>query len=53
MNKEADMVKLINKLTGGTTWVAEERLEEYKAAGYKLAASPKKPAPKKPKAKKK
>lgn len=50
------MVKLINKLTCGEMWVAEDRVEEYTAAGYKLAAEPlpeKKPAPKKPKAKKK
>lgn len=32
-------VKMINSL-GGTTWVTEERVEEYKAAGHKLAASP-------------
>lgn len=52
------MVKLINKLTGGVMFVAEERVEEYTAAGYKLAAEtvpskPAKPAAKKPKAKKK
>ena len=48
------MVKFINKLTGSEMWVAEDRVEEYKAAGHKLAAvaSPKKPASK-PKAKKK
>lgn len=34
------MVKLINKRTGSTFWVADERVEEYKAAGHKLAASP-------------
>lgn len=47
------MVKLINKLTGGEMWVADDRAEEYKAAGHKLAASSdaKKPASK-PKAKK-
>lgn len=38
MNEETEMVKLVNRLTGGYMWVAEERLEEYKAAGYKLAA---------------
>lgn len=32
------MVKFINKLTGGSMWVAEDRVEEYKAAGHKLAA---------------
>lgn len=34
------MVKLINKRTGSVFWVADERVEEYKAAGHKLAASP-------------
>lgn len=33
------MVKLINKRTGSAFWVADERVEEYKAAGHKLAAS--------------
>lgn len=52
------MVKFINKLTGGEMWVAEDRVEEYKAAGHKPAADslpekPAKPAAKKPKAKKK
>ena len=32
------MVQFLNKF-GGEMWVAEERVEEYKAAGYKLAAS--------------
>lgn len=49
------MVKFINKLTGGEMWVAEDRVEEYKAAGHKLAAEPfpKKAAAKKSTAKKK
>lgn len=50
------MVKFINKLTGGEMWVAEDRAEEYKAAGHKPAALPKAKAPApatKPKAKKK
>ena len=34
------MVKLINKRTGSSFWVTDERVEEYKAAGHKLAASP-------------
>lgn len=34
------MVKFINKLTGGVMWVAEERVEEYKAAGHKPADKP-------------
>ena len=45
------MVKFINKLTGGDMWVAEDRVEEYKAAGHKLAASDAKPAEEKPKSK--
>ncbi len=52
------MVKFINKLTGGEMWVADDRVEEYKAAGHRLAAKPlpkktAKPAESKPKAKKK
>jgi hypothetical protein len=40
-----DMVKLINPATKTETWVADDRIEEYKAAGYKLAANlnPEKP----------
>ena len=34
------MIKFINKRTGSAFWVADERVEEYKAAGHKLAASP-------------
>lgn len=34
------MVELINVITGTQMWVADERVEEYKAAGHKLAASP-------------
>lgn len=33
------MVKMINKLTGTMMWVAEERVEEYKAAGHLPAVS--------------
>ena len=40
------MVKFINKLTGNEMWVAEDRVEEYKAAGHRLAASYVKPAAK-------
>ena len=47
------MVKFINRLTGNEMWVAEDRVEEYKAAGHRLAAPPKSPAAKKPAAKKK
>lgn len=34
------MIKLINKVTNTPMWVADDRVEEYKAAGHKLAASP-------------
>jgi hypothetical protein len=33
------MVKLVNATTKAPVWVADERVEEYKAAGYKLAAT--------------
>ena len=39
------MVKFINAFTGTEMWVAEDRVEEYKAAGHKLAASPSKGKP--------
>ena len=29
-------VKMINGLTGSEMWVAEERVEEYQAAGHKV-----------------
>lgn len=32
------MIEFINKLTGTRMWVAEERADEYKAAGHKPAA---------------
>ena len=48
------MVKMINCMTGTEMWVAEERVDEYKAAGHKPAVDVKeesaketKPAPKK------
>lgn len=34
------MVEFINAFTGTQMWVADERVEEYKAAGHKLAAEP-------------
>lgn len=37
---------MINALTGSEMWVAENRVDEYKAAGHKLAAEPVKPADK-------
>lgn len=45
------MIKMINALTGGDMWVADNRVNEYKAAGHKLAAEnaekPKKAEPEK------
>lgn len=32
------MVKFVNAVTGSDMWVADDRVEEYKAAGHKLAA---------------
>ena len=37
------MVKFINKHTGTVMLVADERVEEYKAAGHELAAKPETP----------
>lgn len=37
------MVKFINRLTGTEMWVADDRLDEYLAAGHKLAAVTGKP----------
>lgn len=34
------MTKLINAFTGTEMWVADERQDEYIAAGHKLAADP-------------
>ena len=34
------MTKFINGYTQTEMWVADERVEEYKAAGHKLAALP-------------
>lgn len=45
------MIKFINKLTGTEMWVADNRVEEYKAAGHKPAADAEKPAEKPVKAK--
>ena len=45
------MVKMINKHVGNEMLVAEDRVEEYKAAGHKLAASDTEPAKEKPKRK--
>lgn len=32
------MIEFINKLTGNKMWVADNRADEYKAAGHKPAA---------------
>lgn len=32
------MIKFTHAVTGGVMYVAEDRVEEYKAAGHKLAA---------------
>ena len=34
------MVKMINAAFGNEMWVADNRVEEYMAAGHKLAAKP-------------
>ena len=34
------MVEFINNHFGTKMWVAEDRVDEYKAAGHRLAASP-------------
>ena len=40
------MIRLINRDTGGDTWVHEDRLEEYLAAGHRLLPDlPPAPAP--------
>ena len=49
------MVKMINQMTGTETWVADERVEEYKALGHRIfadAPKPEKKAPEKTPAKK-
>jgi len=33
------MVELVNKVTGGRMWVAEDRVDEYLAAGHKKPAA--------------
>ena len=46
------MILFINKVTGTEMWVADNRIEEYKAAGHTLAVVPdaeKKPTDIKPK----
>ena len=41
------MVKMINAVHGNVMYVAEERLEEYKALGHKIKAEEKEDKPKK------
>ena len=38
------MIKFINRLTGTEMWVADDRAEEYRAAGHKPAVSGIEPA---------
>ncbi|MBQ7562759.1 MAG: hypothetical protein IJT16_02080 [Lachnospiraceae bacterium] len=38
------MKHLINRLTGGDMWVADNRVDKYLAAGHRLAAFTVKPA---------
>ena len=45
------MVKMIHAQFGNEMWVAEDRVEEYKAAGHKLAVSAAKSTDEKPKKK--
>lgn len=45
------MTKMIDRATGVSMWVADNRVEEYLAAGHKLAADPKPEAEEKPKRK--
>lgn len=47
---EVEMIKFINKSTGGAMWVDEKRADEYKAAGHKPAEEKpaEKPAKKQP-----
>lgn len=37
------MMKMINGFTGTEMWVADDRVDEYKAAGHRLAAESEKP----------
>lgn len=37
------MVKMINGFTKTEMWVADDRVDEYKAAGHRLAAKSEKP----------
>lgn len=46
------MVKLINVFFGTEMWVADDRVEEYKAAGHMPAAPSEQEKPAKPKKRK-
>ena len=37
------MMKMINGFTGTEMWVADDRVDEYKAAGHRLAADSENP----------
>lgn len=37
------MMKMLNGFTGTEMWVADDRVDEYKAAGHRLAAESEKP----------
>ena len=39
------MVKMINRYTCGEMWIADDRVEEYKALGHKVAECYKPAAP--------
>lgn len=53
INLLISMVKMINATFGNTMWVADDRVEEYKAAGHTVAPAAKssagEPTEKKPK----
>ena len=34
------MIEFINRVTGGRMWVADDRKDEYLAAGHELAVKP-------------
>ena len=34
------MIRLVNPISGGETWVHESRLDEYLARGFQFAAPP-------------
>ena len=46
------MIKFVNRVTGTEMWVADDRVDEYKAAGHALAAVPVSEKPIEPECKK-